>query len=517
MTITRAIFSGLLLSVILTACSNTQTTNTLPRSTPESEGVSSEGILKFIEAAEKSRHEVHSFMFLRHGKVIAEGWWSPYRPDLKHMMYSVSKSFTSTAIGFAVTEKKLSVDDKVISFFPEDLPDTISPYLAELRIKDLLCMAVGHKKNPALRGDNWVENFLAEPVVYKPGTKFLYSSQASYVLSAIIHKVTGENLIDYLTPRLFEPLGIEGMDWGVCPRGINTGGYGLRIRTGDMAKFGQLYLQEGRWNEKQLLPKEWITEATTFKIQQGPDAYTRPVPKDSSDWQQGYCYQMWRCRHNAFRADGANGQFIIVMPDQDAVIVLTSGTYDMQEEINLVWDYLIPAMHPEKLASNENMATALKQKLSSLTLPLPAKGTSSPLEAFISGKAFAFAANEQHHETVSFQFMRDTCQLTLTTNGSSCVMTFGSGAWQTSEINRRGPSLLSPSRSNMPEGSPVKNAGAYQWINEYTLELTLRNIEAPQHETLICKFDQDGTSVEMQNSIDDANKIALEGELVKQN
>ena len=210
----RNLFTVALTYVLLTACSNPLAENKLARSTPETEGVSSAGILRFVEAAEKSNIEFHSFMLLRHGKVIAEGWWDPYRSDLKHTMYSLSKSFTSTAVGFAVTEKRLSVNDKVISFFPEDLPDTITPFLSELKVKDLLSMSVGQKTDPTStivsKDSNWVKAFLSIPIVNEPGTKFLYNSSATFMLSAIVQKVTGEKIINYLKPRLFDILGITG-------------------------------------------------------------------------------------------------------------------------------------------------------------------------------------------------------------------------------------------------------------------------------------------------------------------
>ena len=244
-----------------------QNITSLARGIPEAGGVSSEGILNFVAAADSGRHEFHSFMFLRHGKVIAGGWWSPYRPDLRHSLYSLSKSFTSTAVGFAVTEKLLSVGDKVISFFPDLLPDTVSQNLKDLTVKDLLTMSVGQDHDPtgSIRNwdADWVKSFLALPIKYKPGTKFLYNSVATFMLSAIVQKVTGQKVIDYLKPRLFAPLGIEGMDWEVSPKNINTGGWGLRLKTEDLAKFGQFYLQKGKWNDKQLLPEKWINESTT--------------------------------------------------------------------------------------------------------------------------------------------------------------------------------------------------------------------------------------------------------------
>ena len=228
-TFKRSSIAVILLFLLLFSCTTPEIKNTLPISVPEAEGVSSRGIITFLDSAVKSQNEFHSFMFLRHGKVIAEGWWNPYRPDLKHTLYSTSKSFTSTAVGFAVSEKKLNVNDKVISFFPEFLPDSISPYLAELKVKDLLSMSVGHDPDPTFyivsRDSNWVKSFLALPIKNEPGSKFLYNTLATYTLSAIVQKVTNEKVIDYLTPRLFNPLGIKGIDWETDLRGINTGGW----------------------------------------------------------------------------------------------------------------------------------------------------------------------------------------------------------------------------------------------------------------------------------------------------
>ena len=233
----------------------------LPRSTPEAEGVSSKGIIDFLDAIDNSKHEMHSIMILRHGVVIAEGWWSPYRPELKHTLYSLSKSFTSTAIGFAVAEKKITVNDKVISFFPDKLPQTVSENLAQLTIKDLLSMSAGQAPDPSFAiapSDDWIKTFFSIPIQNKPGSVFLYNSMATYMLSAIVQKVTGQKIIDYLKPRLFAPLGIEGPDWENDPTGINVGGWGLRVRTEDIAKFAQLYLQKGKWNGKQIIPAAWV-------------------------------------------------------------------------------------------------------------------------------------------------------------------------------------------------------------------------------------------------------------------
>ena len=494
---------------------NDQSKAALIRSIPEKEGVSSEAISSFLKAAEKSKTEFHSFMMLRHGKVIAEGWWDPYAADLKHTLYSCSKSFTATAIGFAISENLLSVNDKIISFFPNDLPDTVSNYLSELTVKDALSMSDGQEPDPTgasvSKDSNWVKSFLSVPILYKPGTKFLYNSLGTYMLSAIVQKVTGQKVIDYLKPRLFDPLGIEGMDWEVDPSGINTGGWGLRLKTEDMAKFGQLFLQKGKWKGKKILPASWISEASTLKIVQHPD-YSQ-AKRDSSDWEQGYCYQMWRCRHNAYRADGAFGQFIIIMPDQDAVIVFTGETPSMQEQINLVWEYLLPALKTKKLPVNKNMTAMLKQKLSSLALPIPTKSV-SPAMANISDNFFLVAPNEKNIKNISFNFPDSICNVKVESDNTFYQLSFGNGRWQTGETTRHGPSLVAAAKASFVGLPPLKINGAYRWKDENTLELTLRYIESPHTEKITCFFDQNTISVDIENSFDYGKKeMQLKGVL----
>jgi hypothetical protein len=491
-----------------------QPNNTLPFSNPESQGVSSAGILHFLEAAGKSKNELHSFMFLRHGKIISEGWWNPYSASLKHTLYSTSKSFTATAVGFAVSEKKLKLSDKVVSFFPDDLPDTFGAWLSALTVKDLLTMSGGQDPEPTVpvvsKESNWVKAFLAWPIVHKPGTHFLYNTLGCFMLSAIVQKVTGEKIIDYLRPRLFEPLGIEGEDWETSPRGINTGGWGLRLKTEDMAKFGQLFLQKGKWNGKQVLPASWIAEATTKKIIQHPDM--PESQKASSDWEQGYCYQMWRCRHNAYRGDGAFGQFIIVMPNEDAVIAITAETPDMQDELNLVWKYLLPAMHPGKLSPDKKDQALLQKIVSGLSLPKPEKTASSPLENTISGKSYTMETNEKRIGNMSFVFANGNCLLTLKTDKTAYTLSFGLNGWQKGETARPGPTLLTSERFNSLPFSMTKVAGIYRWTDVHTLELTLRYIESPHTETTVCHFDENKVSVVIQNSFDfGKKKIILSG------
>ena len=474
----------------------------LPRSNPEAEGVSSDSIIKFLDAINNSEHEMHSIMLLRHGKVIAEGWWKPYSAELKHTMYSVSKTFTATAVGFAVAENRLSVNDKVVSFFPAQLPDTVSTNLGELTVKDLLSMSVGQQPDPtfiAVAGNSpWVSTFLKLPVIHQPGTKFLYNSLGTDMLSAIVQKVTGEKIVDYLRPRLFKPLGIEGMDWETDPKGVNSGGWGLRIKTEDMAKFGQLYLQKGKWNGRQIIPAAWIDEATTKKIEQTPDM--PQAKKDSSDWNQGYAYQIWRSRNNSYRADGAFGQFILVMPDQDAVIVITSESPSMQDEINMVWKYLLPAFQKNKLPSSKSSAL-LRQKLSKLALAPPSK-SSSPVEKIISGKTFNVEPNEMNIASLSFDFRNNSCNLGIKTDTATYDIQFGAGTWKPGVTKKQGPSLVGRAKGHFVGLPPPKITSSYYWKDNNTLELKIRYIESPHTEIIFCRFDDNNITVDIGNSYD---------------
>src|SRR5574344_3110429 len=266
----------------------------LLRSTPEEQGVPSETVVKFFQAMAEKGYDVHGLIMSRHGKLIAEHWWAPYAPQYQHAMYSAPKTFTGMAVGFAVQEKLLSVDDKVISFFPDLLPDTISPELAELTVKHLLTMSVGHASTryPG-SGDSQVRSFLAAPFAHEPGTVFAYDITASHMLSHIITKVSGLSLQEYLKPRLLEPLGIKDVIWEMDNDGYNMGNGGSHMKTSDMAKMGLFLLNKGKWDGKQLLDPAWIEAATTPHIFQHPEWTREQLENAKDDGAQGYGYQIW--------------------------------------------------------------------------------------------------------------------------------------------------------------------------------------------------------------------------------
>jgi CubicO group peptidase (beta-lactamase class C family) len=462
----------------------------LQRATPESQGIASSAILQFVEAVDSQVHEFHSFMLLRHSKVVAEGWWSPCKREHPHILFSLSKSFTSTAVGLAVTEGRFSVDDPVLSFFPDEAPAEVSEHLAAMQVRHLLSMSTGHDIDtmPFLRertDGNWIKGFLEVPVLHKPGTHFLYNTGASYMLSAIVQKTTGMKLVDYLKSRLFEPLGIEHAIWEESPQGINTGGFGLNIKTEDIACFGQLYLQKGKWQGNRILPEAWVEEATAAHISNGD-------PTTASDWAQGYGYQFWRCRHNIYRGDGAFGQYCVVMPEQDAVLAITAGLPDMQIQLNLVWDILLPAMGHNALPDDTAAQDKLTQKLSGLSF-LPVQGNaSSPAAAKVSGRIYTVDTNEAKVETIVFNFAGSDCTVSIKTAAREALIPCGYRVWQEGQTNL----FNQPWHS---DAVPITTSGA--WTADDTFTMVVRLYETPFFHTFAFRFTGDQLTVETQVNV----------------
>ena len=351
----KTLFAALVL-VALTACVNTTKETAeiidLPRAeTPDSVASAMEN---FFQRAAGDSLDIHSVMIVKDGKVIFSRWQSEGVDTVPHVLHSVSKTFTATAVGLAIADGKMKLTDKIIDFFPDKLPAEVSDNLKAMTVRDLLTMSCGHDVEPSgFRGGeetDWVQAFLAHPVVHKPGTFYLYNSLGTYMLSASVQKVTGEKVVDYLDTRLFQPLHIDKPKWDESPQGINCGGWGLYLKTEDLAKMGQLLLQQGEWNGKQIIPAEWVSEMSKKQVEsvnpgtRMEDAEAKGMTVETSDWMQGYGYQMWRCRPGCFRADGARGQYIIVVPDKNAVIAITSDVEDLQGELNLVWDNILPVL-----------------------------------------------------------------------------------------------------------------------------------------------------------------------------
>ena len=452
------------LSIILNGCvSPDKDGRSIGLINPESQGISSKAILEFLEAAERERRDdLHGIIILRHGQKIAEGYWAPYNAESPHMLFSLSKSFTSSAIGIAQDEGLLSIYDPVISYFPKEMPDSVSINLKAMRIKDLLRMTTGHDRDATGRmqsgGESWTSNFLSLEVEHLPGTHFVYNTAATYMLSAIVQKASGETLLQYLKPRLFDPLDIINPTWEVSPEGFNTGGYGLKVRTRDIVSFGQLYLQKGNWNGKQLISEAWIDEATSLQTSNGSNP--------DSDWNQGYGYQFWRCRHNLYRGDGAFGQYCIVMPQYDAVVAINSGTNDMQAIMDLVWDHILPAFKDEALPADEESYNALKEKLSGLSISTVEGENASSLAESVSNQPYVMKSNETGIVSIKFDLTSEDKSITFTSKDESLKIPVGYGSVKQGEmlIPRYGKQV-------------VASSGA--WISESNYRVKMCYYETP--------------------------------------
>lgn len=467
----------------------------LPRTSPEAQGISSAGILAFLDGVAENPGELHSFILARRGKIAAEGYWKPYTVERQHLLYSLSKSFTSTAAGFAVQEGFLSLDDLVVTFFPEDVPAEISPNLAAMKVRHLLMMGTGHETEPqfwSCEDGNWAKTFLAAPVEKEPGTHFLYNTAATYMVSAIVKKATGQDIVEFLKPRLFEPLDIKEPATERCPRGIPFGGSGLYLTTNDIAKFGQLYLQRGMWNGERLLSEAWIDEATSKQISNGDGG--------ENDWGQGYGFQFWRCRHGAYRGDGAFGQYCVVLPEQEAVIAITSGIPDMGRILNLIWERLLPAMQSAPLPAAPEAEEKLRQRLESLTIIAPEGAPSSPTAAQISGKMYHFPENDQKIQSVRLDFAPtvgdNRATLFVHDDRGEHTVEIGVGSWREGETT-----FLKNRLGDRIPFNALAVAGQGTWTDENTFAAKICLLSTPSCPTITFAFAGEEMTVTVRGNI----------------
>jgi CubicO group peptidase (beta-lactamase class C family) len=447
--------------------------SSLPRCTPESQGVSSQALLRLLDAWESQGLELHSFLILRRGQVLAEGWWEPYRAETPHMLYSLTKSVTATAIGLALAEGRLTLDTPVLSFFPKEAPSQPGKHLQAMRVRHLLSMTTGHATDPKTASThNLALDFLRSPVEVAPGTHFVYNNGASDMLSAIVQKVTGQRLQEYLTPRLFTPLGITDMTWEIDVYGIDRGFRGLKLKTEDIARFGLLYLQQGVWNGMPLLLPYWVHEATSCQIP------FRNQPDNA--WHQGYGFQFWCGPQGIFMGAGAFGQYCIVVPQRQMVIALTAGVVDPQPLLNLLRDHLLPALSSSSLPADPPAQAALHARLASLMLRLPEGTSSSPIAPTISGRRFLLVSNSLGYRTIRFDFLAaDFCRIHLVNaRGEHLLVGRMDGRWQRTRTRLNG---------DQPEDIALQSA----WTRTDTFTFRLYSLESPCCTTLTCRFDQE--------------------------
>ena len=328
-----------------------------PRKTPESQGIVSDHLRYLIqELADSPNTDMHHFMVLRHGNVICEADFAPYRKGIWHITHSMCKSITGMAVGFLVEEGKLELSENIYKIFSDKGSTWVKMFRPEVTVENLLTMTSGVTFNESgiVSGNDWLESYLNASVAEKPGTKFQYNSLNSYVLSAIITERTGMPMDEYLKPRLFEPLGITDYLWEKCPRGITKGGWGLFMHTEDMAKLGQLYLNKGKWNGKQIIPESWAEASVTKKV-------------DSIEGTYGYGYQLWmEERPGSFEYNGMLGQNVLIYPDVDMVIVTNAGNEELFQDnvmLNIIRKYFPVDWMPKETLPENPIAYAKLQEL----------------------------------------------------------------------------------------------------------------------------------------------------------
>lgn len=346
--------------------------------TPSSEGVDADSVQRFLDHAEDTGLDVHGLSVVRHSRVVAHGIWAPYQADRPRLVYSVSKNFTITAVGAAIGEGLLGLDDTVVSFYPELDGEIRDPRSRSMTVRHLAAMASGHLSDTIERAReldplNWVRGFLLLPPEREPGTVFAYNQSATYTLAAIVQRVTGQSLMSYLRARILDPIGIGATAWTQGPPGQDLGYSGLFATTDAIARLGLLYLRDGFWGNRRLLPPGWAGEATRVYVSTARPPKATAADPDS---QLGYGFQFWRSRHG-YRGDGAYGQYCLVLPDQDAVIATTAGTERVEDLLDAVWRFLLPAFHDAPLTGRAKHDARLADRLENLELA-PADGQAVP-------------------------------------------------------------------------------------------------------------------------------------------
>jgi CubicO group peptidase (beta-lactamase class C family) len=449
--------------------------NDLPRSTPADQYVDPRSVLAFIDAVDADPAiEMHSLMVVRHGYVVAEGWWAPHTPERTRLLYSLSKSFTSTAFGFALHEGLVGLDDTVVSHFPEFDAEITEPRSRSVTLRHIAAMASGHNREmmeEAVTRDprEPVRGFLLVPPDEPPGTIFAYSQPCTYTLGSVIQRAAGMRLSEYLRPRLFDPLGIGEVGWLAWPPGRDQGFSGLFARTEDVAKLGQLYLQRGRWGDAQLIQASYVEQATSRQVQ--------TPNRDSVDWCQGYGFQFWMSRYG-YRGDGAFGQFCVVLPEQDAVIATTAGTEAMQTVLDNLWRHLLPGLAASK--PDDGAQRQLAERLGGLKLMPCVARPSPPHWEDWTDTPFAVAPGVEGLPAAPLTSVQvgkadHGAEITIVEPANALTFPVGATDW-----------LVSTPKDVY--GSPVPVAASGGWLDDHTLRVEVIFLETPHRMDIACSL-----------------------------
>ena len=479
----RKISSWLLAIGLMASLSANAQINELPRSTPEEQGVPSKALVALFDSLHAlPLTDMHAVVVMRHGKVIGEMYPKPYAPEYRHTMYSCSKTFVGIAVGLAIEDNRLRLDDRVAAIFPELLPDSVSKDLADMTVRHLLTMASGVKPdwNMRSRGKEWIRTFLSKPVE-APGTKYAYDSMVSYMLAAVVQKVTGKKLTEYLQERVFTPMNVTEWAWEESPEGVNTGGWGVHIQPESLAKFGQLILNEGRWEGKQLVSAEWIREMCKKHRETGREVYG---------------YHIWHCggHDGAVRADGALGQYVISVLDKDMVVVMTEATLgNGRDQRRLIWDVLLPHIQDEPLPANKKDYQKLIKKQNSYKLAEVKGKASSAFASNWENKTIELGKNTFGWKSLKLNFGKKEVTMTVTeTNGKSYELPFGYQQWITTTFDSYPPYSITPIDRFKGLDGPYYASGSYAWISKEELQLKVHYVNWVSALEMTFRLDENG-------------------------
>lgn len=489
--------------------------NDLPRSTPEAEGIESSAISRMFDTLMAIPNtEIHHVMIVRHGKVVAELHPAPYKAEYQHTLYSCSKTFVSMAIGIAINENKLRLTDRVASFFPEYLPDSISANLANMTVRNLLTMTSGIVTDWEMRNHeiNWIKSYLSKPVSV-PGNDYRYDSMCSFMLSAILQRVTGVTTLDYLKENLFNPMNITKVDWQESPDGISTGGWGLRLQSESLAKFGILMLNKGLWSNRQLVPAQWIADASTKQVDSSYGAIN-PTPTDGN---QGYGYQIRCCKYpGAFRADGAYGQFVVMIPDKDIVVVINSNCIGYTDnELNAIWNDLMPGVKNVSLRVSKDYDKLVKQSADA-RLAIPMGKKSSPLAKSIIGKVIKLQKNNHNIENLMIENMDGYYTLNIKPiDANAYAIPFKYNDWSCDSSIIQPPYSVDAMARFKGIITPYVVAGTYSWTSANTLLFLAHYVNWISSRSFKISFKGDIVSVEISENFSLDSNEKINGILIK--
>ena len=464
----------------------------LPRSTPAAEGISTQAVINMMDSLMALPEcDIHHVMVVRHGKVVAELHPAPFRAEDSHTLYSASKTFTSLAIGIAIDENLLRLDDRVMTFFPDKRSNRVSDNMADMTVRDLLMMASGVKPDWTMRNNSmdWVKDWFAKPVDDKPGSLFQYDSMCTFMLSAIVQRVTGYTMLEYLQKKLFGPMHITVADWETSPDGINTGGWGLRVQAETMAKLGLLLLNKGNWNGEQLVNADYVTAACSRLIDGGAK---ETVP--ATDGNQGYGYQVWQSKWpGSYRADGAMGQYTVVVPQENLVVVILGMKLYGHEELACIWNQLMPGLKDAPQQPEKKLQKKLDNLCAKASLQLPQGKNKSKEYGYAMSMRIALNPNQHGLKEIilltSIDGKRHFMKM-IRNDKTEDAFRLGYGEWCYSQME--GFPVYSINAINRMQGftHSFDAAAAYAWTSPSTLEVKIHYVNWISGTTFVFNFDK---------------------------